>query len=227
MALKPLQSMSINQSPTFGYNASSLVDALRAADKNLSRTVMSACVNTDVSPDKVPLLISGSMLERTIERNRVLMANYILGAPPDSASNAGDLHASVLTIASLALQGMLPSSLFRKWQLNDRKFGPEEDSREVPPGRIQHELGELAQRVIDSSLDPIRRAALLEWSIGTGPLHPFYDACGRIGRAAAALVLVQGGILLPNYPAREVYFSVSTKGWMCFEEGFRQWVIHR
>ncbi len=210
------------------HDTESLVAALKAADAALSRTVASSRVNNDVSNKKLPLLLAGTELAQAIEENRKLVAAYIIGAPKNSTASANDLHAAILTIASLTLRGMLPDSLFRKWSISGRKFGPSEDSEAVEPDQIASKLQVLADDMASSlKEDTISAAAALEWAIGTGPLHPFYDACGRISRASAALILVTSRLTLPAYPNRDDYFAASTQGRKQFERSFREWMTAR
>jgi hypothetical protein len=60
--------------------------------------------------------------------------------------------------------------------------------------------------------DPVPAAAWAEWQLGGGPLHPFYDGCGRISRAFAAALLVRGGRLLPLFDTSAQYFAAGNEG---------------
>jgi hypothetical protein len=55
-------------------------------------------------------------------------------------------------------------------------------------------------------------AGMLEWEISTGPLHPFYDGCGRVGRAVAFLMQTWLGATVAEYGSRAEYLAAARKG---------------
>lgn len=201
-----------------------MISRLAENDKCLSRTVTTTRADVSVSTSKRPLLISGEQLTLAIERNRTAVCTYISGAPAGVMLSSADLNAAIITIASLTLQGMLPASIYRQWDLIDRNYGLAEDSCPVPVDSIQASLLVAAQAaVLLNQTDPVAAAASLEWEIGVGPLHPFYDACGRISRAAAALGLWKATRRIPLYPSRESYFATATEGKATFTRAFKDW----
>ena len=73
----------------------------------------------------------------------------------------------------------------------------------MPPEQIPDAIVKFAETVHvrwgELSKDPVPLAAWAEWELIGGPLHPFYDGCGRISRAFSALLLHRGGSLPPLY----------------------------
>ena len=192
----------------------SLEGLLKLNDEVLSRTASSGSANTSVSIIKSPLLVSGRALQDSISANRAAVAHYIEQSTRSVALTTPDLISGILCIASLTTAGTLPSTLFRAWDLpSDRQYGPPEDSIEVPPNEIWSRLQEVAARAVDEmTIDPVAAAAGLEWDIGIGPLHPFYDACGRSSRGISALLLHTSKEVIRVHRSRDDYFSSGRQG---------------
>lgn len=195
-----------------------LIHAIAENDSRLSRTSTSGKVDQTVSIQKLPLRITGTHLLESISSNRENAANFIVNAPINAISDAENLLASILTIANLTLLGTLPEGLFRKWELPpDRTYGKGPGSIAIAPSEIQEELIKLCRKLTSlPSRTPIERAALAEWSIGIGPIHPFYDGCGRISRHVSALILSIENIPLKAHKDRPTYLQAGIQG----EEGF-------
>lgn len=197
-----------------------LLDGLLRNDEVLSRTVKNGTTDTTASTLKMPSKLIGPNLAKAVRMNREAVVDYILGCPQAVIKSRNDLLASVLTIGSLTTKHMLPAGLFRTWPLPaDRKFGAGKDSKEISPLEIWDSLSTVCQHTVDriaSGEPPIKIAAAIEWQIGVGPLHPFYDACGRVSRSTSALVLRASGLPLKQHRCRSEYFEAGSSGVDCF-----------
>lgn len=197
-------------------NKQKIIDSILKNDAVLSRTAQSGTGDTSASTLKIPLRLTGAALKDSVIKNRIASVEYILGCPPNVLSSTHDFFTSTLTLASLTSKNMLPEGLFRSWRLPaGRQFGPACDSIEVLPSNIWLSLEEICKESVEQLFkgrDAIEVAAIIEWHIGVGPLHPFYDACGRISRSVSALVLQLNGLSIKHHQSRKDYFEAGASG---------------
>jgi hypothetical protein len=196
---------------------------LEKNDMVLSRTSAQGQGDTSASELKLPLRLSGESLKKALLINRLSVAQFIVGSNAMVASTGPNLMASILCIANLTVSGTLPDSLFRLWPLPDgRTYGAPQDSIKVLPNEIWSRLCEVSELAsIEFKKDSLAASALLEWEIGIGPLHPFYDACGRTSRGVSALVQDVSGEKSRTHRTRGEYFEEGKKGRQAFLEYYR------
>jgi hypothetical protein len=181
-------------------------------DSRLSRTVTSGRADVSVSSIKRAPVLSGEQLALRLAANRARVSEYIVGRLLRPPLVSGEFVACLLTIGELYSSGVFPSSLFRMWPYTV-KGGP--SVTPVDAARVHDGLVALDTRVIEALTDGLglsRIGAEVEWEIGIGPIHPFYDACGRIGRYGASLVRLWAGQVLPEYDSRDEYMARAALG---------------
>jgi len=184
-------------------------------------------VDTSASPTKKVALKSGDDLSQQVQANRRLITDFIDWrrlCPPQTDSE----HTFVLvTIANLAGLHLLPEGLFRTWNYKSPTssiiFGAT-----VAPDQISGkiiEIGKLALffRSIKRDEDKLTLVARIEWELGIGPLHPFYDGCGRISRYFSTLTSLWSNTPLVIHHSREEYFSRAREG----ETSFVQYYLNQ
>ncbi len=198
---------------------------VRVMDENnvrLSRTMAGVC-DTSTSPLKQPLLYSGDQLRLRIRHNERRVQEFLFQSrrdpPPRDALAVEDL---LLSIADMTNEGLLPAGRFRAWRIEARSASPSEDAAasaapaEVLPEELAGALTALAgsvyQRWDELGADPVALAAWAEWQLNGGPLHPFYDGCGRIARSFAAALLIRASSFLPLYDDHASYYRHSDAG---------------
>ncbi len=129
-------------------------------------------------------------------------------------------------LADLTNDGLLPSpKKLRTWALSAYRSGGPKVVAEIPPVEVEAGLERFAETVAQGvgglRVDPVPLAAWAEWELNGGPLHPFYDGCGRISRSFGALLLVRGSCLLPLYGDREAYFRHGQQSHAAFTDYVR------
>ena len=203
-----------------------LFNYLSETDKKLSRTVINKTVSVTTSTKKRKALLDGCNLSSQIESNRKLACEYILWRRSSKPEQPADFFVSLVTLAELTGFKLFPEGVFRTWdyagshQLN---FSVEQ---QIVPSSIGSSLMNLCQELQrklvclndrDSRLDVIAAA---EWEISVGPIHPFYDACGRISRYYATLLCLWLRLPLVERGDRETYFDYSNRGRKEFQRYF-------
>ena len=172
----------------------------------LSRT-RNGVSDTSASPLKRPLVLSGEALRKRSAQNELSVHALIFqmraAAPPASEREVRDL---LFQIADLTNDGLLPAGRLRMWDIDGK----------TPPGRLEGEIDAFCAAVFDRwgelKGDAAPLAAWAEWELCGGPLHPFYDGCGRISRSFAAALLLRGGSLPPLYGTLSEYFERGNRG---------------
>ena len=200
-------------------------------NRRLSRTHKGHS-DTGSSDDKRPLLLSGPALRAQIERNAEEVGKFVhaqgVSLHPRSAR---EVRSILFQVADLTNQGTLPQGRFRTWPIAANQppltggptiSGPD---AKVSPDSIESELDDFCagvwHRWPEISSDPVPLAAWAEWELNAGPLHPFYDGCGRISRYFAAALLVRGSCLIPLFENSTSYFFHANQGRDHFEVYFR------
>ena len=189
--------------------------------------------DTGSSRTKEPLLLAGEALKAKVIHNEEKVHRYVYGAHGEAAPKSGEGVEQILcTIADMTNEGLLPKGRFRTWEIrpNQRSLtdgevisGPDAKvSPEELPQVVSDFCSEISRRWDELGRDPVPLAAWAEWQLNVGPLHPFYDGCGRISRAFAAYLLVTGGYLLQLYDDPKSYFAHGNKGIKIFTSYVRQ-----
>ncbi len=194
---------------------------LAGMDQILSRTVLSGMTSTDIDRHKQAPLLAGDRLLKRIELNRKLISKYICWQHNNAKKTDWDYYQALLTIASFSSLGILPNGLLRAWPYNpsDVNFGGSEIGFEEIPSQLLG-IGRRAKAIETAQTADEKRAliAQIEWEICVGPLHPFYDGCGRISRYYSALLSILGGISIVKHKSREDYFVAARAGKLAFVE---------
>ena len=165
---------------------SALAEYLTQTDEALSRTVSTKTVAIDTSRAKRAPLLRGDELAQAIRINREAVLNYIAWKGQQKPSQSMEMFVSLSTIAELASINVLPDGLFRKWRYSGTSDLTFSGAEMIPPERVADALflfsNELFQNLQGDRTvgELLRIVGAAEWDIAVGPLHPFYDACGRI-----------------------------------------------
>lgn len=191
----------------------------RILDENncrLSRTRADGTCNTTTSPSKRRLLLAGGRLRRRVAGNERRVARLIHGSRLDPPPAAGEAVSELLwRVADLTNAGLLPNGRLRTWLAASPARAAGCGAR-VAPEALPAALAEFAEAVHERwgelRGDPVPLAAWAEWQLNCGPLHPFYDGCGRIARAFGALLLVRAGWLLPLHASMAEYYAHGDRG---------------
>ncbi len=197
----------------------------RILDENsrrLSRT-RAGRSDTGSSALKQPLLLSGDALRARAAHNELKMHEFVWSTrragPPD---NVDAVRSLLFEIADLTNDGLLPAGRLRTWPIGAHQAsasggvavsGPE---AKVAPDDIPEAVDAFCAivhaRWPELSVDPVPLASWAEWQLNGGPLHPFYDGCGRIARSFGAARLIRGSTLLPLYDSPSAYFRHGNGG---------------
>jgi hypothetical protein len=216
--------------PSFDYSRVDWRFAARIMHENsarLSRTRRGVS-DTQTSPEKLPLLLSGDDLGRRSAENEQRVHQFVaetaLGPPPQSGMDVRDV---LFSIADLTNAGLLPAGRLRTWSTSYRpRFAAGGPVARVPhenlPEAVLAFSGGVFRRWPELEADPVPLYAWCEWQLNFGPLHPFYDGCGRIARAFGALLLIRASSLLPLYDSAQSYFGHGERGPEVFGEYVRE-----
>ncbi|MFC1634704.1 hypothetical protein ACFL5Z_07660 [Planctomycetota bacterium] len=172
---------------------------------------------------KEPLLLSGEPLKEKVIHNEEVVYQSVYRAHSEAIPKSGDGVKQILfTIADMTNEGLLSKGRFRTWEIHANQkslsggeavCGPEAKvSPEELPQAVADFCSEVSRRWDELGRDPVPLAAWAERQLNGGPLHPFYDGCGRISRALAAYLLIAGGHLLPLYDDSQSYFAHCNEG---------------
>lgn len=189
--------------------------------------------DTSASGNKRPLLLAGETLRRQTVENERRVHQWIMDTrtarPPVDAAG---VQALLFTAADLTNVGLLPEGRLRNWNVKYPLDKVEDDgnlpapNEPVPVEALPATIATFCQTIHDRwdelTDDPIPLAAWAEWHLNAGPLHPFYDGCGRISKLFAALLLARASWLLPLYQDRKTYFAHANRGPSAFGDYMRQ-----
>ncbi len=193
---------------------------LSDVDLALSRTAKSAKVATAVSAEKLPALLEGEPLRRALEKNRQNVAEWIAWRRRTLPNGAPDVVSAILTLAGLANAGITAGPTFRSWPYLAQTDLSSIDRSSIDSAHVWAELCVLAAQVSSTfNEDSERRKHIAgyEWEIGIGPLHPFYDGCGRVSRYFATLLSLWSNETLPTHASRAEYMNAATLGKSAFQ----------
>lgn len=194
-----------------------LDDYLAHNDAALSRTVRTGKVAVSTDDKKQAPPISNAALVSKVSANRRRVADLLRTLSPRTPDEWFDFYAALIVVAHHALEGLNAPGLLRRWEYDPRKYNVITTESLVPFNAIPEELSRLAERTFSTLKNaPTNETAAviagLEWDLGIGPIHPFYDACGRISRYFSALVCIWSGRALPLHDSREEYMTAAQAG---------------
>jgi hypothetical protein len=205
---------------------------LHENSRRLSRTRSGKSV-TDTSPNKQKLRLEQDALAAKSEENEERVHQFLYATRNDSTPGSASAVLDLLfALADLTNDGLLPKGRLREWSLPSGQHTPDATvspdsllAGAIPPDRLEAALAEFAQvihrRWGELPHDPVPLASWTEWQLNAGPLHPFYDGCGRISRAFSALLLLRAGWLLPLHENIKTYFHHARQGPTAFCVYFR------
>ncbi len=201
-----------------------LLELLTHNDRVLSRTVKTGRVDTDASHLKKSLIISEACLLDTIHRNRSAVARFITTHAAYVPRTSAEIVGALLTIAFLSNDGVVAGGIFRQWTYNAQV--KELQGKEIAPNDIPGQLWRVGGILLDASNyrqvdERLELIASVEWEIGIGPLHPFYDGCGRISRYYTAINSLWFGVPLKRQQERDQYMRHASKGKRHFIEYYK------
>lgn len=195
-------------------------------DRTLSRTVATGRADRAASPLKQDALVAGPALRARVAANRRLVARFLLWRRRAWPQDALEHFGAVCTVAHLAGLGLLPEGLFRRWPYDVSRHGGRAARRPIAARAVPPALLALMARVARArSWGPAARLALVaqvEWELGIGPLHPFYDGCGRVSRYVATLLSLWLDVPLATHASREGYFRAARAGRAHFVAYYRE-----
>jgi hypothetical protein len=191
-----------------------LTDYLDAVDHALSRTARTGITATSVHPSKLPSRLIGDELRKAVVRNRVRAAAFIVWRSGTAPADASEVGAALLALAWLVNFEITPGHVYRSWPY----ITPADSANcPLPPVAADDIVDGLAMltnscaALAELGQSEKRRAiARTEWEIGIGPLHPFYDGCGRVSRYFSTLLCLWHGLDLPLHRLREDYMAAAT-----------------
>jgi hypothetical protein len=184
---------------------------LECTDRILSRT-STGTVNTNVSIRKKRPLLEGEKLIEQVKRNRDLIARFIEWKGVLNDPSEDECFYALITLANMTGFRLLPEGLLRVW-----KFPVAVNERPVAPEHVADELAKLGASIPligtrAGDEEKLSSIAGVEWELGIGPLHPFYDGCGRISRYYSALLSKWFKTPVVQHTSRENYYSAGREG---------------
>jgi hypothetical protein len=206
--------------------AAKIFEYLTSVDATLSRTAIGNKVSTAASPLKKKALLSGNALSSQLENNRRLIAEYIEWRVTSPPKQEADFLESLLSMAGITGLRLFPEGIFRLWPYvgSDSLVFPEPD--QVAPHNIYGAVVDFCFRSYSelnraSDADTlVKILAGIEWDIAVGPIHPFYDACGRISRYYTTLLSLWYSAPIVDRGTREGYFQDANEGREDFQRLF-------
>lgn len=193
-----------------------LVEYLEHLDRTLSRTVSSGKVSQATSLTKRAPLVTGDALMQLVETNRKEVARQIEWRATTGPCSTENVISAIVGIAQIALVGIVPRSIFREWSYDPKQYSIRNEEPLCPPELIWSGLVQLGDRAFQvvrnggqSSAECIPE---IEWDLVAGPLHPFYDGCGRVSRYFSTLLYLWTERSPKVHLARDEYFHALRRG---------------
>lgn len=192
-------------------------------DNVLSRTTKNLFIDTSASAEKKDGLLNGQHLAKRIGENRLLIATFIEWQSRRSSISEWEHAFCLVTLGYLAGLCILPAGLFREWEY--RLPANNEGLLEVRATDIPSKILEFGMRSakISGLSDIESRIATvggLEWELVVGPLHPFYDGCGRVSRYFSTMLCLWNKLPVVQHSSRDEYFEHARRGRSAFEKYF-------
>jgi hypothetical protein len=191
---------------------------LALTDEALSRTARTGFADPGRNEGKREATTNGAALQALLSRNREIARTFIDWRRSVVPNSADEIYSDAVTLGHIANLGITSGGLFRAWAYECPAVG----GGAVPVNRISTEMLRLAERCarMQDAGEEQQRATIAEaeWEIGIGPLHPFYDACGRVSRYFSTLLSLRTGTALPLYDSRSDYMDAATAGLSAFTD---------
>jgi hypothetical protein len=146
------------------------------------------------------------------------------GAAAASAASASRRRSDTACDRALTGFRLFPDGLFRTWNYAGYRDLAFSQQQQISPSDIFETLTALCQDVhrrLNFAIEPdeaLRTIAGIEWELSVGPIHPFYDACGRISRYYSTLLSVWFSVPVIDRGGRETYFDFSRRGRAAFQD---------
>lgn len=200
-----------------------LIERLELSESRLSRT-RTGKSDTRASKSKRPLLLSGEALALRSAANAQNLHRLLLELSKLSAPACVEQLAETLRrIEDTVNDGLLPGGRYREWELSYADAGAD-FSRKIPQVEVAQAMESFVQELFwrwsSLPVQAVEVAAWAEWTI-QGPIHPYYDGCGRISRAISTWILLWSGQTVPVYTSREDWFRHALMGLGPFTDYFR------
>jgi hypothetical protein len=188
-----------------------LISYLAEIDEVMSRTARGV-IDTSARQHKRPLLMDGDLLDAQMRINRENAARMILWTANRAKLTADDLAGMLLGMHNCVCFNLLSEGTFRAWP-----YPAVGGSNSIEPDSILKSILDYSRDwfpvlYMTEAKDKGVMVAQIEWDIGIGPLHPFYDGCGRTSRYFACLVARKVGLPFRRTHSREEYFSAALEG---------------
>lgn len=185
-----------------------IIERLELSENQLSRT-RKGHADTTASTTKSPLLLSGEQLAQKTALNTKALHRLLFELRERPAPNSvSEVQRSLRQIEDTVNEGLLPGGRYREWELSyaddSAEFSKKALAKDVPQA-MDRFTRELFVRWSQLPSAAVVTAAWAEWMI-QGPIHPYYDGCGRISRAVSAWILLWSGQTVPVYSSRQDWF---------------------
>ncbi len=188
--------------------------------------------DTSASHEKLPLLLTGDALRRQSAENERRVCQLIMDWRTEPLLTDWAVIRQVLFVmADLTNTGLLPAGRLRVWDVPYPVQPAEDDgyqpapSRRIPademPQAVETFCRTIHARLHELAADPVALAAWAAWHINPGPLHPFYDGCGRVSRTFSAWLLARASRFPPLFEDWSTYFTHAAGGPAVFADYMR------
>jgi hypothetical protein len=199
-----------------------LLAYLHETDNTLSRTTATGTVSSTASPNKKPMLLREERLLAQMGRNRRAVSEYIRYKKNYIPKRGIECALIVICIAELTGLKLFPEGIFREWDYAGSSYKVSDPGAQIAPDAIFQGLENLGGQVLNiADFSTIERRlqdiAMIEWRIGIGPLHPFYDGCGRVARYFSTLLSLWFDVPVVIHRSRDDYFSAARGGIRSFQ----------
>lgn len=197
---------------------------LTEIDELLSRTAATGRIDLAASPEKLSSMREGDDTTDTHRVNLQLIVSFINWRALNVPSSAVEMFASLTTLAHLTNMSLTPSILFRHWPYAGKGAWVSRWNS-VEAHAAPAEMWRIIVGAFENLHEPRYLRDLvagLEWDIGIGPVHPFYDGCGRISRYFTALIAMWTNIVVPLHGSRDEYMHAAGIGRSHFVEYWKR-----
>jgi len=181
-----------------------VLDLFRQATRTLTKIsrTFGGESNTDVSQDKLPLLISGEALKDRVAENFFNAAAFAHSCFLAGIKSPAEMERVIFLTTLHANRGLVDESLgfFRSWPGHEGQPAPD---------NLPQAFSEFASTLLEKlsqSADKVEVAAWIEHTFNA-QIHPLSDGCGRVSKALSTAVLALEGKPFPAFANRDEYFS--------------------
>jgi hypothetical protein len=152
-----------------------------------------------------------------------MVTNFIVSQAFQIPQCPEEATACLITVALLTNLGISYGTLYRLWPYEPQVHGY--SGPLIRPSEIRGKLVEVGTSLMRSigigdTEQRLQTIAQVEWQLGIGPLHPFYDGCGRISRYFSAIIACWQEVPLVYHRSRVEYMGHASDGITAFTEYF-------